>query len=352
MRKIITLGIMLLFLGMTISSTTGINLEKQSTIAPLDGNTLYVGGSGSGNYSKIQDAIDDSSNGDTVFVYDDSSPYYENLNVSKSISLIGEDRDTTVIDGSGKGDVIIVKSHHVFISGFTIGNSGNNSGWPDYDSGIDVRSSGITIKGNNLISNNGKGIMLFGSYSTVISNNHISENWGGIYISEISGDNSIISNTITFNHLYGICTYQLNFDTNISDNYISSNNGDGIILGWTSSNTTVINNIINSNNENGIYIESMSWEHNIVHNNISNNKLGILIYEDGSNIIKNNFIGNKRHASHWIQFFGRNHWYSNYWDNWIGIGPKLIFGRSGIFLFLPWVQFDWNPAQEPYDIEV
>ena len=32
-------------------------------------NTLYVGGSGEGNYTKIQDAIDDASDGDIVFVY-------------------------------------------------------------------------------------------------------------------------------------------------------------------------------------------------------------------------------------------------------------------------------------------
>ncbi|RLF42667.1 MAG: hypothetical protein DRN17_07450, partial [Thermoplasmata archaeon] len=42
-----------------------------------DGNTLYVGGSGEGNYSSIQDAVDNASNGDTIYVYDDSSPYYE-----------------------------------------------------------------------------------------------------------------------------------------------------------------------------------------------------------------------------------------------------------------------------------
>jgi pectin methylesterase-like acyl-CoA thioesterase len=107
MRKIIALGIMLLFLVMTISSTIGFNSESQS-IKPLsNGNILYVGGSGSSNYTKIQDAVDNASNGDTVFVYDDSSPYNENVNVSKSISLIGEDRDTTIIDGNNSGNIII-----------------------------------------------------------------------------------------------------------------------------------------------------------------------------------------------------------------------------------------------------
>jgi hypothetical protein len=45
---------------------------------------LYVGGTGEGNYSRIQDAIDDAVDGDTVFVYDDSSPYYEHIRINKS----------------------------------------------------------------------------------------------------------------------------------------------------------------------------------------------------------------------------------------------------------------------------
>ena len=70
-------------------------------IAPLveAPSTLYVGGVNPGNYSKIQDAINDSVDGDTVYVFDDSSPYYENIIVDKSINLIGEDKNTTVIHG-------------------------------------------------------------------------------------------------------------------------------------------------------------------------------------------------------------------------------------------------------------
>ena len=125
MRKIITLGIMLLFLGMTISSSTGLYLEKQSIKPFSSGNILYVGGNGTGNYSKIQDAINAAWYGDTVFVYDDSSPYYENVVVNKTINLIGEDRDTTVIDGNdSKSDkVVFVDASDVAISNFTIQNS-------------------------------------------------------------------------------------------------------------------------------------------------------------------------------------------------------------------------------------
>jgi len=53
-----------------------------------DGNTLYVGGSGPNNYTKIQDAIDAASDGDTIFVYSYSSPYHENLVINKELALL------------------------------------------------------------------------------------------------------------------------------------------------------------------------------------------------------------------------------------------------------------------------
>ncbi|UCD13584.1 MAG: hypothetical protein JSW60_08515, partial [Thermoplasmatales archaeon] len=96
-KKGLAIGIILLFLSVSVIPSTGTTVEKSSI--SFDGNTLYVGGDGPGNYTKIQDAIDDASDGDTVFVYDDSSPYQQEsyLNIEKSINLIGEDRDTTVI---------------------------------------------------------------------------------------------------------------------------------------------------------------------------------------------------------------------------------------------------------------
>ena len=83
-------GIILLFIGTAIIPSSGQKMEKLS-LPTSRGNILYVGGSGPGNYSKIQDAIDNASDGDTVFVFNDSSPYNENIIVNKQISLIGED---------------------------------------------------------------------------------------------------------------------------------------------------------------------------------------------------------------------------------------------------------------------
>ena len=91
-KRVLTIGIILLSIGMTISSSTGINLVKQSTVATFDGNTLYVGGDGPGNYSTIQEAIDNASDGDTVFVYSGWYDVDKWININKSIRLIGEDR--------------------------------------------------------------------------------------------------------------------------------------------------------------------------------------------------------------------------------------------------------------------
>lgn len=74
-----------------------ITIGAEEHYAFSNGNILYVGGSGANNYTSIQDAIDDAENGDIVFVYDDSSPYYECIIINKSIELKGENKYTTVI---------------------------------------------------------------------------------------------------------------------------------------------------------------------------------------------------------------------------------------------------------------
>ncbi|MDG6219168.1 MAG: NosD domain-containing protein, partial [Candidatus Thermoplasmatota archaeon] len=83
-------------------------------------NILYVGGNGPNNYSKIQDAIDNATDGDTVFVYHDSSPYQEYLMITKEIDLIGENKLNTIINGAQSEAVITIDAQYVKISGFTL----------------------------------------------------------------------------------------------------------------------------------------------------------------------------------------------------------------------------------------
>jgi len=84
----------------------------------------------------------------------------------------------------------------------------------------------------------------------------------------------------------------------------------------------------------------------------------------------NNFIGNQRHAK-FIRQGGIGdfpdllddiqYWNGNYWNRWLIIDSKPILGQiiiwlpTGIPFFnipirFPTLEFDKNPAQEPYDI--
>ena len=146
----------------------------------LCGSWLYVGGSGPGNYTKIQDAINVSSDGDTVFVFDESAPYYESLSINKSITLLGEEKTTTILNGSSQvKEVVFITADHVRISGFTIINYG--------DEAILVRANYTQITQNILgpkISDgwSGQGIRLFYANHSLIEDNEISHMFESIQI--------------------------------------------------------------------------------------------------------------------------------------------------------------------------
>ncbi|MCK4267103.1 MAG: nitrous oxide reductase family maturation protein NosD, partial [Thermoplasmata archaeon] len=88
------------------------------TFTFLSGNVaaadLYVGGPGPGNYTTIQEAIDISIAGDTIYVY--NGTYQEDLVINKGIALIGEDTANTIIDGTGAESTIEVLVNDVNIS--------------------------------------------------------------------------------------------------------------------------------------------------------------------------------------------------------------------------------------------
>jgi parallel beta-helix repeat protein len=86
---------------------------------------LYVGGSGPGNFSTIQQAIDNASDGDTVFVYNDSSPYSGEIIIDKMITLVGENKETTILDGNNTNlnDLVLITSDHVCLCNFTFQHS-------------------------------------------------------------------------------------------------------------------------------------------------------------------------------------------------------------------------------------
>ena len=361
-KKGLTVAIILLFISVSIIPSTGTVIEKKSTMMTFyDGDTLYVGGDGSGNYTRIQDAIDNASDGDTVFVYDDSSPYYENIIVNKSINLIGENRYTTIIDGRGgeyRIDVIRISANKVKVTGFTIQNCSRTL----EDTGIyighakdhginhfrDIKTVLNTNVSGNIFINTATGIMEYKTFHTIISGNLITsmgapdgiKNTTSYGIKSEVASSTIIGNTILNTRVSGIAssfTHCL-----VEGNVISNASQYGIYLGFSVKNSISHNNI--SHCGQGIFIEET------VFNFITNNNITfceecgfLLINSIFTSVKENNFINNSVSAL-FMKSIGMR-WFHNYWDDWKGIGPKIILGYG-----FTWVNFDWHPAQEPYDI--
>ena len=72
-RKGLVVGIILSLLIPCVIPSIGQHSGKKTIQSSSQVDILYVGGGGSGNYTRIQDAINDSITGGTVYVYNDSS---------------------------------------------------------------------------------------------------------------------------------------------------------------------------------------------------------------------------------------------------------------------------------------
>jgi len=411
--KAVVLGIIVLMVGSSIVSA--INGNQSTHPKPMDRGWLYVGGSGPGNYTKIQDAINASSNGDTVYVY--RGIYFENIILDKSIHLYGEDRNSTYIDGSQHGIVINIKTNPVHIEGFSITRGTKHGIYSETNSYNIVISSCRLFENNDpqdhfgqiclfdanecviyeniVFSSDNRGIALhFGSnneiYQNVVyynsmwgaidvihcSNNSVYENivhsnYWGISINNGS-HNRVFNNTVYYNQI-GIMIDWPCHENIISDNNATANTIGINIGGYQAEDNIISNNTINygtsgihitsegntiqhnqiSNTNNGIGIESTSNNY-VIENYLNKSGVAILILNATDNqFLRNTFIDGARVQAFFLQlsFLQRkNHWEGNYWDS-PRFLPKPIFGIIKInYILLPWLNFDWRPAQEPYYI--
>ena len=301
-KEIVCISICLL-LSIVVLPTSGKVVEK-SSIPSFIGNILYVGGSGPGNYTSIQDAIDNTSDGDTVFVY--GGTYYENIVVNKSIDLIGEDKNTTVIDGDNWGNVVKVNGDGVTASGFTVQNSGSGQ----YDAGFGLYYTNNTTITDNIITFNAVGIYLKSSFSNIITSNKITLNlYAGIFLRNSSSNNIISGNNI-FRGRRGIYLHFGSSNT-ISNNIISDSMSSGIYL--RHSNYNIISSNIVSGTDNAIYLYFDCNDNTISQNTLSLCGFnGINFYgECNNNIISGNTIYNNFDEGIWIYDSINNSFYHN-----------------------------------------
>jgi nitrous oxidase accessory protein len=128
-------------------------------------------------YSTIQEAINNAVDGDTIFVR--AGTYYEHVVVNKTVSLVGEDVNATIIDGKDTRHVVYVVQNNVNITGFTVRNSGHTH-MPDLDAGICLNGTiGCVISENRAIDNGFSGIsLLYSQYSKITGNIVSGTEWG------------------------------------------------------------------------------------------------------------------------------------------------------------------------------
>ena len=288
-KKTLVLGILILSIVSSAVPSSGVYLVNKPYTINSNGTILYVGGNGPGNYSNIQDAIDNASDGDTVFVYDDSSPYYENVVIDKSINLNGENKDTTVIDGRELNNGVVFIADGVILSGFTIRNC---TGEPlKHYAGVRIYTNNSIIDNNNIRENGNYGIYLeYLSKNNVISENYIAYNGiAGILISTNSSSNFIFNNIIEYNELGGYTEGGILLSScfnNFIDNNSISYNSHGIIL-FDSFSNKISNNTI-ANNFRGLRISGGGYN-TVFCNNFTGGQ-GIILSETADNLIINNTI--------------------------------------------------------------
>jgi parallel beta-helix repeat protein len=178
----------------------------------------------------INYAINDGETLDNHIIFVLNDVYFEHLEICKSLKILGEDKDKTIIDAGMTGDAIKICEDKVTISNFMIRYSGDEI----INAGIIIDSNEVKLF-DNIIEENFNGLIIKClSDDNIISGNIIrSNNWNGICIKETCKKNIVVKNTIKNNNYAGVSVENSNFNliyhNNFIDNrhnaYDNSNNG-------------------------------------------------------------------------------------------------------------------------------
>jgi parallel beta-helix repeat protein len=214
-------------------------VDDSNVLGPWDGTLQHP-------YLNMTSALVHVLSGDTIFVFEGTYREGDTMTITTSgISLIGEDRDSTIIDANETWSAFYVAANDVLIEGFTLMRSSEVS--PRNSAIRTEHSTGTIIRHNKIIENN-DGINVLYSSNNQISDNIISSNNRdsiGIYF---SGNNIISGNVISSNQRDGIGVY-FSSDNVISGNTISSNGNYGIYYDFNSTLNIAYHNNLNNTNQ-------------------------------------------------------------------------------------------------------
>jgi len=229
--------------------------SASATIFPVNEAVITVDDDGPADYNTIQAAVDAASSGDTIYVY--NGRYHENIIISKSLTLLGQDEANVIIDGDRSGNCIKLSSSDVIVNGFTITNAS--------DSGLYAIYSDLNV-GNVTITDNTKpGIYFYSGKAFTIRNSTIDRNGGGIiYGGSAATGNAVVEDNIITNNIGSGISISLaeGRSATIANNKIDNNAGsssDGISVSIASSGglMTIENNPVTSSGRYGIYLRGV-----------------------------------------------------------------------------------------------
>ncbi len=307
-------------------------------------------------YDTINKAINNASPGDIIQVK--RGIYDENLQINKSLTLQGEDRQNTLIIGEGGADrganpVIVLGANNIQISGFTI-LSHNYSTSNLLATGILVQGDQCTISDNS-IKNNYIGIFCPIQTSTTITNNEIIDNFKDGMRFYGGSQNMISNNIINGNGGSGIAMQ--GYQNTITNNTIGRNSR---AIGFGGSYSAIYNNKLESNTESGLFLAGS--ENIISSNDFSHNKYGLFVTTQlgaphGNSFFQNNFRNNNYNAFDNSSSFGEqwnnkklngNYW-SDYQTRYPNASESSILGIGDTAYYIAPNNTDCYPLLNPFE---
>jgi parallel beta-helix repeat protein len=243
-----SLVILILFSVALISFLTiEVKAEPQTIVVPDD-------------YGSIQEAIDNAVYGDMVYVK--SGTYHENLVINKSLSLIGENVDTTIVDGNppeGYRIPIKIQCDNVSVSGFKLlyGYAGITVG--------DVKYCSIS---GNRIAGNQHGILLVDTSFSNVTKNYFEQIRLSSAIQLSYSNYNLVTGNYIDNCTEGIQIWQYSTNNTVTENTITNCDDVAIRLQYADNNTIARNDVSNSGTGTSIYVAN---NNTITNNNYINN---------------------------------------------------------------------------------
>ena len=235
--NILRIGILtfLCFFSFIFSPASGEEITTQ---------TVYVGGNGPGNYTRIQGALDNITAGATVYVF--PGTYHEHLIITTPVHLIGDNTDSTIIDGDNENYVVSLEAGNSTLSGFTIIQSEKKFPF-----------AGIYVVSNH----------------NTISDNILTDNFYGMQLGYTASYNLITNNTIYHNGRCGIYFNHASYN-NLIGNIVSDHPVNGFGLFEFSNNNSIMNNTFSENRYAGVNIRE-SYDCKVINNTFIQNQVGL-----------------------------------------------------------------------------